>query len=118
MKVLKTDRSCADFYANMGPVFGSRVIEQETRDRFYDDPEKIWYLIPGYGAASVLGDRIRNFWAATPEAASDLLQEMIRDYLYLGGIVPNRHEMTFREMGFICMQHRKNFLEVHYNAKN
>lgn len=118
MKVLKIDRSCKDFYVYMGPVFGSRVIEQNTKDRFYDDAEKIWYMIPGHGAASVLGETIKNFWAATPEAAKLLLKELTAEYSWLDGIVPNRHEESFRESGFSCLSHRKNFLEVHYRAKD
>lgn len=119
MKVVKIDRSSAEFYIYMGPVFGSRVIEQETRDRFYDDAGKIWYLIPGHGAASVMGgDKIKNFWASTPEAAIILLKELTTEYTRLHGIVPNVHEQSFRDMGFSCMGHRKNFLEVNYRAKD
>lgn len=118
MKILKLDRSSGDFYAYMGPIFGSRVIEQETKDRFYDDAGKIWYLIPGCGAASVLNDTIRNFWASTPEAARALLDELTRTYARLKGVVPNRHEGCFRDAGFSCAGHRKNFLEVRYVAKD
>lgn len=118
MKVLRLDRNHEDFYDCMGPVFGSRRIEQDTKDRFYDDPGKIWYLIPGQGAASVLGDTIKNFWAATPEAALSLLGALVREYEWLDGIVPNQHEDSFEEAGFSCQGHRKNFLEVHYHAKD
>ena len=118
MKVLKIDRNCEDFYELMGPVFGSRVIEQDTKDRFYDDAGKLWYLIPGHGAASVLDETIKNFWVSTSEAAARLLKELMQDYRRLDGIVPNRHEKSFKEAGFTCMGHRKNFLEVHYRAKD
>ena len=57
VKVLK--RGDADFYALLGPVFGSREIEKITRDRFYDDTGKIWYVVCGKGAASVLGSTIK-----------------------------------------------------------
>ena len=118
MKVLKIDRSCEDFYLLMGPVFGSRVIEQDTKDRFYDDPGKVWYLIPGHGAASVLGETIKNFWAAAPETAVRLLEAMKEEHESLSGIVPNKHEESFRRTGFTCLGYRKNFLEVHYRAKD
>ena len=118
MKVMRIDRSCEDFYVHMGPVFGSRLIEQDTKDRFYDDADKIWYLIPGHGAASVMGVAIKNFWASTPEAAMLLLKALTEEYSGLNGIVPNRHEESFRKAGFECVGYRKNFLEVHYRAKD
>ncbi len=118
MEILKLDRSSPEFYVHMGPIFGSRVIEKETRDRFYDDPDKEWYLIPGSGAASVFNYTIKNFWAATPGAAQKLLGRLMDEYKSLSGIVSNRHEQSFRDMGFICIGHRKNFLEVHYRAKD
>lgn len=118
MKVLRIDRSCEEFYLLMGPVFGSRVIEQDTKDRFYDDPGKVWYLIPGHGAVSVLGYTIKNFWAAAPETAMQLLEAMKEEYSWLDGIVPNKHENSFKKAGFTCLGHRKNFLEVHYRAKD
>lgn len=118
MEILKLDRESPEFYEHMGPIFGSRLIENETRDRFYDDPGKKWYIIPGHGAASVLNHTIKNFWAATPAAARKLLERLIDEYKSLNGIVSNRHERSFRELGFICVGHRKNFLEVYYRAKN
>lgn len=118
MKVMRIDRSSEDFYALMGPVFGSRVIEQDTKDRFYDDAGKVWYLIPGRGAASVLGETIKNFWASAPEVALLLLEALTEEYSRLDGIVPNRHEKSFKEMDFSCLGHRKIFLEVHYRAKD
>ena len=118
MEVLKLDRSSPEFYAQMGPIFGSRVIEKESMDRFYDDPDKEWYLIPGCGAASVFNYTIKNFWAATPGAAQKLLERLMVEYRFLSGIVSNKHEQSFRNMGFTCIGHRKNFLEVHYRAKN
>ena len=48
-------RNDEDFYRLLGPVFGSRQIEKITRDRFYDDEGKIWYVVPNKGAASVSG---------------------------------------------------------------
>lgn len=41
MKITNKD---PDFYKIMGPVFGSRLIQRETGDRFYDDDNKDWYI--------------------------------------------------------------------------
>ncbi len=114
MMVLKMNRASEDFYEVMGPVFGSRIIEQQTKDRFYDDPGKKWYVIPDQGAASVKDGVIRNFWAANQEIAEKLIQAMLRDYVNLRGIVPNAYEMAFEQSGFRTCAHRINFLEVRY----
>lgn len=114
MKVLRTDRTRKDFYELLGPVFGARSIEKETKDRFYDDAGKSWYVIPGHAAASVLSGSIRNFWADTDEAACGMLVEMLRDYEKLSGIVPMAYESALRSAGFAIQKHRKNFLEVYF----
>ena len=53
MNIVRTNRNEADFYRLLGPYFGSRRIEKETRDRFYDDPGKTWYVTSG-GVAPTL----------------------------------------------------------------
>lgn len=113
MNIVRTNRNEADFYRLLGPYFGSRRIEKETRDRFYDDPGKTWYVTSG-GVASVLGGSIRNFWAEDNARAKALLAAMLEDGAVTGGIVPRLHEDAFAEMGFSAAPHRKNFLEVYY----
>lgn len=117
MQVLKLNRQSEGFYEFMGPVFGSRIVEQMTRDRFYDDPGKMWFCIPGQGAASVERETIRNFWATSDEVADALLERLCREYIRLRGIVPHLYEDNFRRMGFHTAAYRKNFMEVHYAAK-
>ena len=114
MKVLRTDRSHKDFYRWMGPIFGSREIEKKSRDRFYDDPGKVWYLLPGQAAASVLGSTIKNFWADTEEDGTALLKEICPEYECLDGIVPLCYQESFEKMGFQCQRHRVHFMEVYY----
>lgn len=114
MQVLRLNRNDEEFYALLGPVFGSRRIEQQTRDRFYDDPGKLWYVIPGQGVASVLDEKVKNFWAVSEEVAEALISAMLDDRGRLFGILPNTFEPVFREMGFKTVGYRKNFIEVHY----
>lgn len=114
MQVLRLDRTDEHFYTLLGPIFGSRKVEQATRDRFFDDPGKRWYLIPRQGAASVLGHTLRNFWAADEEAADRLIAAIQQDYSRLDGIAPNVHEAVSRRLGFQTSGYRKNFIEVFY----
>ena len=114
MPVLRMNRSSAGFYEIMGPVFGSRAIERDTHDRFYDDADKEWYCIPGEGAASVKHGSIRNFWASSPTVAAELLAAMQADCARLSGIVPCAHREAFSQAGFSVRAHRVNFLEVRW----
>lgn len=118
MSLLKLNRNDDDFYRYLGPIFGSRIIEQETHDRFYDDLGKQWYLIPGSGAASVLGGRIRNFWAANPEVADELISALTQDYAYLSGVLPRQYEAFFRQRNFKTNGYRRNFIEVYYHEED
>lgn len=112
MTPLKLTRDDANFYVLLGPVFGSRALEKETHDRFYDDPGKIWYLLPEEGVASILNGVIRNFWAADDRAAEMLIQALQQDAERLRGILPRIYEKPFRRLGFHTTGYRKNFIEV------
>ncbi len=102
----------ADFYHLLGPVFGSRQIEKITRDRFYDDAGKIWYVLPDQGAASVMGATIKNFYAENPEAADAILEMMIKKHAQLNGIVPRIYQAEFEKAGFTVIEYKRNFMEV------
>lgn len=118
MGIIKTSRIDEDFYRIMGPVFGSRAVERQTHDRFYDDPGKIWYLLEDRAVASVLGSTIKNFWAVDAASADALLREILSEYRYLDGIVPAAHENVFCQNGFETAAYRKNFIEVQYEKRD
>lgn len=118
MDVIRLDRNHPDFYNHLGPIFGSRIIEQATRDRFYDDPEKQWYLLPGMGVASVRELRVKNFWAVSTEAAALLIDALKEDYRRLSGVLPRTYEAVFERKGFQTSPYRRNFIEVQYLEKD
>lgn len=118
MEILRLERENRDFYAYMGPIFGSRIIEKETGDRFYDDPEKLWYIAPGRGAASVRAGVLRNFWASDEKTAFSIAQEMLRDNRRLSGVASRRYESVFKALGFTVQSYRKNFIEVYLSEKD
>ena len=113
MAIRKIDRLDRDFYALMGPVFGSRRVERETHDRFYDDPGKTWYVGKNC-AASVAGSTIKNFWALDEEEAEELLNAMLAQTEGLAGIVPNTFREAFEAAGMRVTPFKKNFIEVAY----
>jgi len=112
MEILKLERNDPDFYRLLGPVFGSREIEKKSHDRFYDDPGKVWYLIPGAGVASVLGGTIKNFWADSAQAGDMLLMGLMQEYESLRGIVPLCYSCIFEARGFAIRKYRVHFMEV------
>ncbi len=117
MKILKLNRKSEDFYLHMGPVFGSRRVDMTTRDRFYDDADKQWYVIPKRGAVSLRGNAIRNFWAVGDETANALIAAILADYPQLEGIAPKQYESNFKEAGFRTESHRRNFIKVYRYEK-
>lgn len=78
-------------------------------------PGKIWFVTEG-GAASLLSGSIRNFWAEDEARAKELLAAMLQDGAVRGGIVPRAYRDAFEALGFVTAPHRKNFLEVRYEA--
>lgn len=118
MEIRKLSRNDEDFYLHMGPIFGSRLVEQQTKDRFYDDPDKVWFLIPRKGAASLLGRTIKNFWAVSEDVAEALIRALMGEEKRLDGILPRTHEAVFERMGFRTSAHRVNFIEVYWHEKD
>ena len=114
MEIIRITRDDPDFYLHVGPIFGSRRIEKETHDRFYDLPGKIWYIIPDLGAASRIDGTIKNFWAVNDQAAEALLLAIMAEEESISGVVPRTFEHVFRQLGFSMADHQKNFLEVQY----
>ena len=118
MEIRRLTRSDEDFYTVMGPIFGSRLIEKQTKDRFYDDPAKVWFVIPGKGAASLLDCIIKNFWAVNDETADTLVSARVQEQKWLDGVLPRTYEDVFKRHGFETSDHRVNFIEVYRHEKD
>ena len=119
MEIKRLTRDDEDFYEIMGPIFGSRLIEKQTKDRFYDDAGKVWFVIPGKGVASLLGNTIKNFWAVSEKAAQELIGALKAEQTregkkWLDGTLPNTHAEVFAGVGFEVAPHRVNFIEVYW----
>ena len=118
MEIRKLTRNDEDFYAVLGPVFGSRLIEKQTKDRFYDDAGKVWYVVPGKGAASLLGNTLKNFWAIHADVAAALITAIQIDSEWLDGILPRTHAEVIGRLGFETHDYRTNFIEVYWHEKD
>ena len=118
MEIKRLTRTDEEFYLYMGPVFGSRAIEKKTKDRFYDDAGKVWLVVPGMGAASLLGHTVKNFWAEDEETAAALIQALKAEDDLLDGVLPRTHELVFRSLGFETQAYRNNFIEVYWHEED
>jgi hypothetical protein len=90
----------------MGRFFGSRVIQNETKDRIYDDNDKIWYIYLGqngkaYGFVSVYEDVIKNVYATNDEHLHDLFKEVLSDIKVKPSVVTKKYINLYKKSGFV-----------------
>ena len=119
---MKIDRSNPKFYKIMGPVFGSRMIQRETNDRFYDDPDKEWYIEQSGDnidyVISVKNGVIKNVYIGNGKKGIALLKEIYPDVI--SGIVPACYSNIYSNAGYMVLSNTQNFVSIKggYNGQN
>lgn len=112
MKILKRDNK--EFYKIMGPIFGSRDIERKTKDRFYDDEGKVWYIDIKKNKVQVVfsikDGTIKNFYCDDNAKAAKMLGEVRNDIV--SGIVPAIYEEVFASAKYQTSKHSTNFIKI------
>ncbi len=113
MKITNRDDN---FYRIMGPVFGSRKIQRETGDRFYDDDEKEWFVDLDdsenvISVISVMDGVIKNIYSADAESLEILLREI---YPAAGtSVVPAVYKDIYASVGYSVEDGKyKNFVNI------
>ena len=86
----------------MGKFFGSRIIQTETKDRIYDDNNKLWYIYIGsdnkpYGFVSICNNVIKNIYSSNENYLKELLQQICEDIDVSPSIVTNLYENLYEE---------------------
>lgn len=96
-----------DFYNYLGKIFGSRLVQVKTKDRFYDDDNKVWYLYikdkkdMHVSAIVAVCDRIiKNIYATDSSALISLLNEIKKDVSLYPSTVPICYEDEYKQTGF------------------
>lgn len=78
--IVKMNNKDENFYKYMGKIFGSRLIQNQTNDRIYDDNNKLWYISleedTVVAFVSVSNDIIKNVYGTKDEALKEILQEV------------------------------------------
>lgn len=110
-----TDRSKADFYGIMGPIFGSRKIQRLTTDRFYDDEGKTWHYGDGEGddigyVFSIKDSILKNAFIQDEQDALNCLMDIIMEIST--GKIPVCYRSVFERAGFDIIDAGKNYMTV------
>lgn len=103
-----------DFYKYMGPIFGSRTVQRETSDRFYDDDEKEWILNiinkEIISVVSMKNNEIKNIYTKDPFSLIELLKMIYKEVKC--GTVPIVYLEIYSGAGYILMEEYKNFVKI------
>lgn len=89
--IVKMNNKSKDFYSIMGKFFGSRIVQNETNDRIYDDTSKDWYVYfdndTPVAFASVICDVIKNVYTIKDDFLIELLQHIKKEIAIKDSIV-------------------------------
>lgn len=115
--ILKMDNKSNDFYAIMGRFFGSRIVENKTNDRIYDDNNKEWYILFDNNSpvafVSIASDVIKNVYSIKDEFLIDLLNYVREKNNIKDSIVTSTYLDVYTNCGFIVNNNGyKNFVQI------
>lgn len=117
--ILKLTNKDDNFYSYMGKFFGSRIIQTETKDRIYDDNNKLWYIYIGtdnkpYGFVSIVNNVIKNIYSINESYLKELIEQVLVDIDIYPSIVTKLYENLYAECG-LKIRHLdtyKHFVEI------
>lgn len=119
MVILKLTNKDSNFYNYMGKFFGSRIVQTETKDRIYDDNNKLWYIYIGpdkkpYGFVSILNNVIKNIYSSNEAYLKELLEQLLVDINISPSIVTKLYENLYTECGLKIryLDNYKHFVEI------
>ncbi len=117
--ILKLTNKDTHFYNYMGKFFGSRIVQTETKDRIYDDNNKVWYIYVDsenkpYGFISVCDGIIKNIYSNNNDYLRELLKKVSTDMQIEPSIVSKLYEDLYQECGLIVtyLDNYKHFVMI------
>lgn len=117
--ILKMTNRDEDFYKYMGRFFGSRIVERQTNDRIYDDPNKLWYIYINdekpVAFVSMEKNAIKNIYAIKDKYLEELLEEIMCENKISSSIVTNLYLEIYYKCGFefLDTNNYKNFVIIY-----
>lgn len=102
--VTKMTNKDKNFYKYMGKMFGSRLIQNQTNDRIFDDNNKVWYLVLEkdivIAFASVSNNIIKNVYTTKDETLEEILKEVKKENKIKDSTVTALYEDIYKAAGF------------------
>lgn len=117
--IIKMTNKDEDFYNYMGRFFGSRIVQTETKDRIYDDNNKVWFIYLNSNSkpcafVSVCDGIIKNIYSNSDEYLKDLLLNVKNEVKIKTSIVTKIYESIYLECGFKInsLENYKHFIMI------
>lgn len=103
----------------MGKFFGSRIVQTETKDRIYDDNNKLWYIYinpddKSCGFISVCDSIIKNIYSNNYDYLEELLKRVVKDIKIEPSIVSKLYEDLYQKCGLVVthLDNYKHFVMI------
>lgn len=98
--IVKMTNKDDDFYYYMGKFFGSRIVQTETKDRIYDDNNKVWYIYLNQNSKpcafiSVCDQVIKNIYSNSDDYLKKLLLSVMNEFVIEPSIVTKVYENIY-----------------------
>ena len=122
--IIKMDNKSKNFYSIMGKFFGSRIVENETNDRIYDDNSKEWYVYfdnnTPVAFVSINSGVIKNVYSIKDEFLIELLQYITKEIDIKDSIVTKAYVNAYESSGLVTSGNDsyKNFVKIRSDVNN
>lgn len=117
--ILKMTNKEEGFYSYMGKFFGSRIVQTQTKDRIYDDNNKIWYIYVDdeekvSAFLSISNKVIKNIYSTNDTSLKNLILELKKDINIQPSIVTRIYENIYKDcnMKIIDLDNYKHFIMI------
>ena len=116
--ILRMDNKSKNFYNIMGKFFGSRIVENKTNDRIYDDNNKEWYVYVDNDSpvafVSIASGVIKNVYSIKDDFLIELLTYISKETKIKDSIVTNAYSDVYTACGFVSVDNNgyKNFIRI------
>ena len=104
-----------NFYNIMGRFFGSRIVENKTKDRIYDDNNKEWYIyLDNDVPVAISSEVIKNVYSIKDEFLVELLAYVKKQTKIKDSIVSATYSDVYNTCGFVCGDNNefKNYIRI------
>lgn len=120
--ILKMTNKSKNFYSVMGKFFGSRIVENKTNDRIYDDNKKDWYILfdndTPVAFVSIVSDVIKNVYSINDDFLIELFQYITAKINIKDSIVTKAYLNVYETCSFLVSgnNYYKNFVRIRSGA--